>query len=613
MQMTYFKLLSLVKPYKKMVMLNFFFSICTVIFSLVSLVMIVPFLQLIFDKMPMVEVKPAFSLSANYFNQLFYYYLSEQIRQEGKAAALVLFCMQVVAVFFMKNFFRYASNYALAPVKNGVVKDLRLKLYEKLMNLPLSFFHKAPKGDIITKMTSDLREIEYGIMCTLETVIISPLTILLYLTYMFMSSPLLTTFVLAMVVIMAVFVGRIGKSLKRDTVEGQEVLSTVAAIIDETISGIKVIFGFNAQEKFVGKFSDKNQQYYKIFNRMYRKKDLSSPLTEFLSIVIVCLILWFGGSLALGLIDMGPVNKINPETFIAFMVVFSQLIAPAKSFSNAFYEIQKGMAGYERINSILLFENPIKEASSPIELKSFEKRIEYRNVSFGYHHEKQVVKNLNLTIEKGKVIAVVGSSGAGKSTLVDLLPRFYDCTEGEILIDGINIKEYSFGSLRAQMGIVTQDAVLFNDTVAHNIVINSNEIDIQKVQASLAIANASDFVGKLKETTESKAGERGTAFSGGERQRLTIARAIYKNPPILILDEATSALDSKNEKMVQEAIQKMMEGRTCIIIAHRLSTIQHADEIIVIEHGEIVEKGSHEELMRLGKVYTKLVEMQKFK
>ena len=611
--MNYFNLLKLVRPYKKLVFLNLVFSVLTVVFSLVSLVMIVPFLQLIFDKMPMILERPSFSFSANYFNQLFYYFLSEQIRQEGKAAALVLFCFQVITVFFIKNLFRYASNYVLAPVKNGVVRDLRQSLYAKLMNLPLSFFNKTPKGDIITKMTSDLSVIEFGIMCTLETIIVSPLTIILYLLYMFLSSPLLTSFVLIMVIIVAVFVGRIGKSLKRDSVQGQSILSEVTSIIDETISGIKVIFGFNAQRRFKENFRKKNQEYYSVFNRMYRKKDLSSPLTEFLSIIIVCLILWFGGSLALGLIDMGEANRINPETFIAFMVVFSQLIGPAKSFSNAFYEIQKGMAGYQRIHSILSFENPIKEDGQPIILNGFENLIEFRNVGFHYDKGQEILNQISFKIEKGKTVALVGSSGAGKSTIVDLLPRFYDCTKGEILIDGINIQKYSIESLRAQIGIVTQEAILFNQSIEQNIAISQSDIDDREVDSVLTAANATEFVNNGNRGKNSFAGERGNIFSGGERQRLTIARALYKNPPILILDEATSALDSQNEKLVQDAILKVMKGRTSIIIAHRLTTIQNADEIMVVEAGNIVERGTHNELMNRAGYYKRLVDMQQFK
>lgn len=607
--MTYFKLIRLVGSYRNLIVVNLIFNVLTVLFSLVSLVMIVPFLQLIFDKMPMVTTPPDFAISATYFNQLFYYYLSQQIILHGKSAALSMFCFQVVGVFFLKNFFRYGANYVLAPVKNGVVRDLRASLYDKLLSLPIRFFQTNNKGDIITKMTSDLREIESGIMSTLETVVVAPLTIVVYLAYMFISSSLLTGFVLLMVVVMALFVGRIGKSLKKDTLEGQQILADVTSIIDETISGIKVILGFNAQDRFRELFHKKNRDYFSIFNKMYRKKDLSSPLTEFLSIIIVSFILWFGGSLALGVFQFGSGNQIAPETFIAFMVVFSQLIAPAKSFSNAYYDIQKGIAGYQRIMTILSTENTIQEEINANEIYSFEDKIEFKQVGFAYEKDKPILKGINLEIKKGKVIAIVGSSGAGKSTLVDLLPRFYDVTEGQILIDGRDIRSYQMKSLRQLIGIVTQESILFNQSIEQNIVIDSEQINEEKLKRVMEHARINEFI-KEDRNKQTKAGERGSLFSGGEKQRITIGRALYKDPPILILDEATSALDTKNEQMVQEAIQKMMTGRTCVIIAHRLSTVQHADEIIVMDKGSIIERGTHASLMASETTYKKLVTLQ---
>ncbi|MBK7958928.1 MAG: ABC transporter ATP-binding protein [Bacteroidetes bacterium] len=482
---------------------------------------------------------PVFALSTTYLNEYFYYALSQQIIEHGKSAALVLFCFEVAFVFFAKNFFRYAAAYFLAPVKNGVVRDIRQTMFDKLMGMPLGFSHQHSKGEIITKMTSDLKEIETGLM---------------------------------------------------------------SAIIDESITGFKVILGFNAQEYQKEKFRKDNQSYFNTFNRVNRRRDLSSPLTEFLAIIIVCFVMWFGASLVLGLFDFES-NLLNAERFIAYMIVFSQLISPAKSFSNAFYDIQKGLASYERVSQFLQIPNPIQEHANAKEIHGFKESIVFKHVEFGYTKERKVLKNISLEIKRGKVVALVGSSGAGKSTLVDLLPRFYDIDRGEILIDGINIKEIKIDNLRKLMGIVSQEAILFNDTVKSNIGFGSEAVQVEQVKEAAKTAFADGYISKLPNQYEEVVGERGGKLSGGERQRMTIARAVYKNPPILILDEATAALDAENEKWVQEAIQKIMVDRTCIIIAHRLTTIQHADEIILMHEGEIIDRGNHEELMKSSERY----------
>ncbi|MBP7478679.1 MAG: ABC transporter ATP-binding protein [Chitinophagales bacterium] len=599
------------RPYRSQVLLNIVFSIITVLFSLVSLIMIVPFLQLIFDKMPLVTQAPVFALSTTYLNEYFYYALSQQIIEHGKSAALVLFCFEVAFVFFAKNFFRYAAAYFLAPVKNGVVRDIRQTMFDKLMGMPLGFSHQHSKGEIITKMTSDLKEIETGLMSTLEAIIVSPITIFAYLSYMLFTSPMLTGFVLLMVIITAFFIGKIGKTLKRESSEGQQTISKLTAIIDESITGFKVILGFNAQEYQKEKFRKDNQSYFNTFNRVNRRRDLSSPLTEFLAIIIVCFVMWFGASLVLGLFDFES-NLLNAERFIAYMIVFSQLISPAKSFSNAFYDIQKGLASYERVSQFLQIPNPIQEHANAKEIIGFKESIVFKHVEFGYTKERKVLKNISLEIKRGKVVALVGSSGAGKSTLVDLLPRFYDIDRGEILIDGINIKEIKIDNLRKLMGIVSQEAILFNDTVKSNIGFGSEAVQTEQIKEAAKTAFADGYISKLPNQYEEVVGERGGKLSGGERQRMTIARAVYKNPPILILDEATAALDAENEKWVQEAIQKIMVDRTCIIIAHRLTTIQHADEIILMHEGEIIDRGNHEELMKSSERYKRMVELQQF-
>jgi ATP-binding cassette, subfamily B, bacterial MsbA len=603
------KLLSYLRPYRKQISLNILFSFITVFFSLISLVMIVPFLQLIFDKMPLVAVKPAFSLSASYFNKAFYYFLSYQIIHFGKNTALIVFCCQVCLVFFLKNLFRYSAAYFITPVKNGIVKDIRILMYKHLLKMPMKFIQSTSKGEVITRMTSDLREIENGLMSTMEAVIISPLTIVFYLGYMLFTSSVLTLFVLGMVILTAFFIGNIGKTLKRQSTSGQEILGSITSIIDETIVGFKVILGFNASTFQIERFEKQNLEYYHTYNRINRRRDLSSPLTEFLAIIIVCVVMWFGASMVLGLFEITS-QTLDAEQFIAYMIVFSQLISPAKSFSNAFYDIQKGMASLDRVHHFLDHENEIKEKESPKTITEFKEKITFKNVSFSYNENTNILKNVSLEIPKGKVIAIVGSSGAGKSTMVDLLPRFYDVSSGGIEIDGVDIRDLSIHSLRSMMGIVTQEAILFHDSIENNIVFGQDQV--YDVSNAAQIANASSFIETLPDSYDSSVGERGSKLSGGERQRVTIARAVYKNPPILILDEATSALDAENEKLVQDAIQKMMIGRTCIIIAHRLATIQYADEIIVMQKGEIVERGTHTGLMNESIIYKRLVELQQF-
>lgn len=595
----YFHLLHYLKPHKNLVLFFGIFSVLTVIFSLVSLVMLVPFLELLFDKTPLVTVKPTFSFSNKYFVDTFYYYLSSQIQHFGKSSALAFFCVVVSSVFLLKNLFRYLALYVLAPLRNHIIYDLRDSMYQRLINLPISFFQRENKGDIITKFTSDLSEIEYSIINTLETSIQSPLNIILFLVAMLTMSVQLTIFVFAMILVMALVIGRIGKSLKKESKEGKEVMGRLTSILDESIYGIKIIQAYFVQNWIYKKFQLENQNYFDTFNRMYRKRDLSSPLTEFLAIIVVCLVLWFGGQIVLS------GGNLTASVFIAFMVVFSQLIPPAKSFSSAFYEIKKGMASYERIQTIL-GEELVNDRINGSEIKIFSQNIELRNVNFKYpNSENQVLSDINLTFEKGKKYALVGASGAGKSTLMDLILGFIEPNDGNITIDGKPINSFSLASYRQLFSLVTQESLLFNDTIEGNL--GFDYIDKLKVQSALQTGNAEEFSVKLKSQL---IGERGSKLSGGEKQRLTIARAAYRDPDIILMDEATSALDSQNEHEVQNALDILLKNKTSIVIAHRLSTVRNSDSIILMDKGKIIAQASHDELYSSSDLYKKMVDLQ---
>jgi subfamily B ATP-binding cassette protein MsbA len=479
-------------------------------------------------------------------------------------------------------------------------------MYHKILILPLSYYSEQRKGDIISRITSDVQEVEWSIMTSLEMVFRDPLTVIVYLVSLTLLSPQLTLFVLIMLPISAIIIGRIGKTLKKNSVKGQKRLGELLSIIEETLSGLRVIKAFNAIDILHDKFVKKNEALTKLMINIYRKRDLSAPMSEFLGTVVMVVIMWFGGKLVLS----STVN-ISAEIFITYIIIFSQIINPAKSFSTAFYNIQKGIASAERIYEVLDAEEVILEQENAIPITEFNQSIEYRNVSFIYEKE-EVLKNINITIKKGQTIAIIGESGAGKSTFIDLLPRFYDTTKGSILIDGIPIQNYKIDNLRKLMGIVSQDTILFNGTVFSNIAFGNENIKEEDVIRAAKVANAHEFIMAMEHNYFTNIGDMGVKLSGGQRQRISIARAVLKNPPILILDEATSNLDSESEKLVQDAILKLMQNRTSIIIAHRLSTIQHADEIIILQKGEIVERGTHTELMSLDGLYKKMFNLQTF-
>lgn len=549
---------------------------------------------------------PTIGFSVDSVKEYFNYYFSLTIIENGKMDALIMICVLVVVMIFFKNLFRYLAMFFIAKARTGVVKDLRAKMYRKVLILPLSFYSDEKKGDIMSRFSNDVLEVEWSILNSLEILFRDPLSILLYLATLLYMSPQLTLFVFVLLPVAGLIIGRIGKSLKKTSVKGQQKVGELMSSIEETLGGLRIIKAFNA-EKFINKkFEKQNSEYNILMTNMYRKRDLASPLSEFLGVTAMAIVLWFGGKLVLS-----NNSDISASTFVGYIAIFSQIINPAKAFSSAFYNIQKGIASVERINKITEAEETIKEKPNAIKFKGFNYNIEFKNVSFAYN-DKQVLKNINLTIEKGKTIALVGQSGAGKSTMVDLLPRFYDVVSGEVLIDGMNVQDMKLHDLRALFGVVTQESILFNDTVFNNIAFGVENAKEADVIAAAKIANAHEFISQLENGYQTNIGDRGSKLSGGQRQRLSIARAVFKNPPILILDEATSALDTESERLVQDALNHLMQNRTSIVIAHRLSTIQNADEIIVMHEGQIVERGKHIELISKDGVYKKLCDLQTF-
>ena len=602
----FFKVLRFAKPYWVYAVFNIVFNILTVIFSLVSITMIIPFLGLLFGTQEKVYEAPELAFSTSSIKENFYFQITQIIETRGEIDALLFICLLVLVMFMFRNLFRYLALYFLTPIRNGVVRDMRNALHKKVMSLPLGFYTEKRKGDIIARMTTDLVEIEWSIMSSLEMIFKDPLNIIIFLATLIVISPQLTIFVIVLFPIAGFLIARIGKSLKKSSDRGQNKMGELLSNIEENIRGLRIIKGFHAEEKIQEKFEENSDDYRYIMTKLLRKKDLSSPMSEFLSTIVLVCVMWFGGQLVLG-----AQNVLSPEAFIGYIAIFSQIIPPAKSFTTAFYYLQKGSASAERVLSILETDNPIKEPKQAKGKSNFESSIAFKNVSFQYDTQV-VLKDLSLEIKKGKSIALVGESGSGKSTIADLLSRFYDIEKGEILIDNVNIKDYKLTDLRGLMGIVSQDSILFNDSVFNNITLGNEKANKEEVIAAAKAANAHDFIMEMSKGYDSNVGENGAKLSGGQKQRLSIARAIYKNPPILILDEATSSLDTESEKLVQDALGKLMKTRTSLVIAHRLSTIQNADNIILIKKGEIIEQGTHEELSQKNGVYKKLIDYQNF-
>ncbi len=602
----FLRILSFIKPYWGYALLNVFFNLMTIVFSLFSFALLVPFLNLLFGKDALITQRPDFAFSSDGLLEYLNYEISQIIISSGKHQALLFICLVLVSAFFLRNVARFMSSFFMANVRVGAVKDIRNAIYRKLLILPLSFYSKNKKGDILARITSDVQEVEYSIMNYLEMLVRDPITILAFLIFMLSMSPQLTLFVFIILPATGYIIGLIGRSLRKTSKAGQTRMAEMLSHIEESISGLRIIKAFNAIEYSDRKFKEQNGLLSTLMTRIYRRRDLSSPMSEFLSSVVIIIVLWFGGQMVL---EDSP--SISAADFITYIIIFSQIIPPAKTFAQGYYHIQKGIASAERIFEILDAEEIIVQKPDAMPITGFNSRIQYREVSFSYQRDK-VLDNINLTIEKGKIIALVGESGGGKSTLVDLLPRFYDVTEGQILLDGMDLRDCRIDDLRGLMGIVTQESILFNDTVFNNIAFGSSQATMEQVVAAAKVANAHEFVMQLEKGYHSTIGDRGLNLSGGQRQRLSIARAVLKNPPILILDEATSSLDTESERLVQEALAKVMSSRTSVVIAHRLSTIQHADEIVVIQKGHIVERGKHEDLIAIGGVYKRLHDLQSF-
>lgn len=594
--------------YGVQILLYFLCILLSIVFSMVSLAMLAPFLKLLFNQEDLVLTKPETILSASDVLDFLLYQISTLIREKGAEAALFFICIVIVVAILLKNVFLYLSYRILAPMRNGVLTRLRGDLYDKVLQLPVGFFTEQRKGDLISRMSNDANEVEWSVMMALEVLIKEPLNILFYLVMMVVISPQLSLFLLVFLPVMGLIIGRVSRSLKKQSTEAGEKNGMVLSILDETLGGIRVIKAFTAEKLIGSRFHRMNAELNHIRNKINFRKDMASPLSEVLGVLVLSAVLWFGGRLVLG----QNAGDLTSEGFITYILFFTQIINPSKALSSAYYNTKRGSAAIERIEEIINAPVVVEEAANPVIIPSFEKSIEFKNVSFAYN-DVPVLKNINLRLQKGKTIALVGSSGSGKSTLADLVPRFHDVTEGEILVDGINIKDYSIESLRQLMGIVTQEPILFNDTIANNIALSKPDASRDQIEHAATIANAHAFIIRKDNGYDENIGERGGKLSGGERQRITIARAVLKNPPILILDEATSSLDTESERLVQDAINTLMKDRTSLVIAHRLSTVRHADEIIVLKKGEIVERGTHDELVARNGFYKRLVEMQEVK
>jgi len=604
----------LILPYKGLAFKNVIYNLFSAFFALFVLLLIGPFLSILFGEVQPVADPGPFIVKTSFFvdfkdyaKDYGTYWFSHYVEVHGAVNTLMMVVVVVIIASFMKNLLIFLANNCMASLRAYTVRDFRKKVYDKILRLPLSYFSEARKGDLMTRMSNDVGEIEISVMASITMLLRDPITIILFMVYLFIASPQLTLFALVLLPVSGIAIGRISRKLRSKSLKAQQQLGRLLSVLEETLTGLRVIKGFNGERKMQRQFGDANDKYARIHKRVARKNYLAHPVSEFLSTIVMVVILFYGGMLALN-----GNAKMSSVALITFVAVFSQIIQPAKSITTAWFNVQKGLASLERINFVLDADETIRDKENAVPLNRFDNSIEFRNVWFSYGQEP-VLKNINLTVKKGQTVAIVGRSGGGKSTLVDLVPRFIDPQKGQVLIDGIDIRDVRLNDLHKFMGIVNQQAILFNDSFTNNISFAVNEADEASVMKAAGVANAHEFVMESAEGYETLVGEGGSKLSGGQRQRISIARAVMANPPILILDEATSALDTESEKLVQDAMEKLMVNRTSIVIAHRLSTIQHADLIVVIEEGQIVETGNHEELLkRENGIYAKLYKMQSF-
>jgi len=607
-----FRIFKYLRFFPKEIALNIFFNICYVFFALFSFGMIVPFIELLFGVTDPPTSEPVFEFSQKGITEWLTWTLFQFKTTYGVMKCLLVVSVGYVGCSLLSNVSRYMGMYFLSPIRNGLVQRLRNDMYYHITILPVSFFHKRKRGDLLSRMSNDLADVEWSVVSSLQMLVKDPINVLVFGVTLIFVSPKMVLFAVLVLPVTMWLIGKIGKSLKRNSTKGQSQLGDVFSILEETVSGIRVIKSFGNEGRMRRRFAQSNEEYTDRMTKVVYRRELGSPLVEILGTVVLAGVLIFGSSLV---IDGG----LRVSVLVFFIIVFARILPPIKAVITAYYNLQKGSAAARRIFEVIDADEGITEQENAVVIDSFADKVEYKDVSFSYNEEENsdsavyVLSDINLVIPKGKTIAIVGPSGAGKTTLVDLLPRFYDCEKGQIFIDGNEIKTLNIDSLRRLTGIVSQNCILFNDSVFNNIAFGSKHYTEEEVAAAARVANADEFIRELPEGYHTRIGDRGMTLSGGQRQRISIARAVLKNPPILILDEATSALDTESEHLVQEALANAMQNRTAIIIAHRLSTIQHADEIIVMDKGRIVERGTHDSLLALGGLYKKLIDMQSFR
>lgn len=595
-----------IPPYKKQLILNFLFNFLSAVFTVSSMALMSPMLEILFGTSKDVTNLLPWEMTKDAIIHNLYYYLTVFKIANGAGLTLLFVGLFVIIATMLKVGFYYLGAYQAVYIRNGVVKDIREQIYHKILKLALPFFSEERKGDIISRITGDVTEVENSIMSSLDMFLKNPVIIFVLLTSMLIMSPSMTLFIFLVLPIAGYIIGRVGKSLKKVSREGQDKMGMILTVVEETLGGLRIIKAFNAENKMNARFNSELHDYKSIMNRLMRRRELAHPLSELLGTIVIIIVVWYGGSLIL---DKN--SELSGPEFIIYLGIFYQIINPAKAFTTALYSIQKGLASMDRIDKILLADVTIPQAPDAKPASTLNNSIEYRNVTFAYE-EKVVLNNVSLEIKKGKTIALVGQSGSGKTTFVDLLPRFYDVIGGQILIDGVDLRNLKLHDLRDLMGNVNQEAILFNDSIFNNIAFGVDNTTMSDVITAAKVANAHDFIIETEHGYDTVIGDRGSKLSGGQRQRLSIARAILKNPPILILDEATSALDTESERLVQDALENLMKNRTSVVIAHRLSTVRNADLICVFHEGEIIERGTHDELIELDGRYKKLHSMQMF-